>query len=231
MSKETYYFPHDYEPTSDPKIQALLGEYGGIGYGIFWRAVEMLHSEESHKLPLKNYIFLAIAKQMLTSAEQTQAILNFAITTCELFVSDGDFFWSTRVNENFKRREEISEKRAISGRLGVEAKRNLAIAKQNLANTSKEKEKKENKEYTPDFLLFYKTYPKRKAPAEAWKAWKKLNGKRPPIEKIIDAINNQKQTEDWLKNNGQYIPYPATWLNGERWNDEINKENKNWQTF
>jgi hypothetical protein len=134
--KEAYYFSHDYEPTGDPKIQALLGEYGGLGYGVFWRVVEMLHSEETHRLPLKQYVFLAIAKQMLTSAEQIQAMINFAIHTLELFSTDGEFFWSDRVNRNFLRRQEISEKRAVAGRAG-------AIAKQNLAKPGKGKERKE----------------------------------------------------------------------------------------
>jgi hypothetical protein len=139
--KESYYFPHDYDPTSDPKIQALIGEFGAIGYGIYWRIVEMLHSDSLHKLPLKQYIYLAIAKQMLTSAEQTQAIINYCIDVCELFVSDGVFFYSNRVNSNFEKRSEISEKRRVAGRAG-------AIAKQNLAKCSKGKEKKEkeNKE-------------------------------------------------------------------------------------
>ena len=38
---------------------------------------------------------------------------------------------------------------------------------------------------------------------------------------LIDAIEKQKQTPDWNKENGKYIPYPATWLNGRRWEDEI----------
>ena len=33
--KKTFYFSHDFEPTSDPKIQALISEYGGLGYGSF----------------------------------------------------------------------------------------------------------------------------------------------------------------------------------------------------
>jgi hypothetical protein len=142
VGKETYYFSHDYEPTSDPKIQALLGEYGGLGYGVYWRIVEMLHSDESHKLPLKQYVFLAIAKQMLTSAEQIQTIITFATTQCELFISDGEFVWSRRVNDNFLHRKEISEKRALAGRAG-------AIAKQNLAKhgKGKERKRKEKKEY------------------------------------------------------------------------------------
>lgn len=142
MAKETFYFPHDYEPTSDPKIQALLGEHGGLGYGVFWRIVEMLHSTDAHKLPLKPYVFLAIAKQMLANAEQIESIVNFAISPCELFISDGDFFWSGRVNRNFERRSEISKLRAEAGRKG-------AIAKQNLAKPGKEKKRKEKKITTP----------------------------------------------------------------------------------
>lgn len=147
--KEKFYFPHDYEAANDPKLQALLGEYGAIGYGVYWRIVEMLHSDESHKLPLKKYIYIAIAKQMLASVEQIEAIITYAINICELFVCDDDFFWSKRVNSNFDKRLEISEKRRVAGRAG-------AIAKQNLANASKEKEKKEKKikvkEYSKESL-------------------------------------------------------------------------------
>jgi len=147
MTKESYYFPHDYEPTGDPKIQALIGEYGATGYGIFWRVVEMLHSNAEHKLPFKKYIFLAIAKQLLTSVQQTEAIIQYCINDCELFVSDGEFFWSKRVNTNFERRAQISEIRSNAGKAGAIAKQMLAIAKQNQANTSKGKESKvkENK--------------------------------------------------------------------------------------
>jgi plasmid maintenance system killer protein len=140
MSKETFYFPHDYEPTSDPKIQALLGEYGGMGYGVFWRVTEMLHSDENHKIPLKEFIFIAIAKQMLADAKQIQAMLQYSINVCELFESDGEYFWSNRVNENFVRRAEISEKRALAGSMGGKAKQMLSKNKQNVAKERKGKE-------------------------------------------------------------------------------------------
>jgi len=161
MSKEAYYFSHDYDPTGDPKIQALLAEYGGLGYGVFWRITEMLHSDEKHKLPLKQYIFIAIAKQMLTSAEQIEAIIKYCIMVCELFVSDGVYFYSNRVNSNFEKRTELSEKRSLAGKAG-------AIAKQNLANTSKGKERKgkeikgninkEEKSFAPPSLDEVKIY-------------------------------------------------------------------------
>jgi len=148
--KESYYFPHDYDPTGDPKIQALIGEYGAVGYGIFWRIVEMLHSDTDHKLPLKQYIFIAIAKQMLTSAEQTEAIIKYCINVSELFSTDELYFWSNRVNSNFDKRAEISIKRSIAGKAG-------AIAKQNLANASKGKKRKEEESintWKTDFEIY-----------------------------------------------------------------------------
>lgn len=134
MAKDnTFWFPHDYEPTSDFKMQALVGEYGAIGYGLFWRFTEMLHSEQSHMLPMKQYLFLAIAKQMQANAEQVEAVLSFAINTCELFESDGKFFWSNRVNRNLEDRAKISQERSIAGKKGAIAKQLLKANKQTQA--------------------------------------------------------------------------------------------------
>jgi hypothetical protein len=34
------------------------------------------------------------------------------------------------------------------------------------------------------------------------------------------TLKRQKNSHDWTKENGQYIPNPATWLNQGRWMDE-----------
>ena len=136
--KESYYFQHDYEPTSDPKISALLAEYGAEGYGIYWRIVEMLHSNPDHKIPKKKYIYLALAKQLLTNditnANKIEFVITYATDVCELFLPDPDFIISARVLKNFEKREAISEKRSIAGRAGMQArygKDNKAITKAN----------------------------------------------------------------------------------------------------
>ena len=36
---------------------------------------------------------------------------------------------------------------------------------------------------------------------------------------MMQALEKQKASADWQKANGQYIPNPSTWLNGERWED------------
>lgn len=115
MAKETYYFQHDYEPLSDPKLLALVGEFGASGYGIYWRIVEMLHSDEEHKLKHERYVTIAIAKQMQTNVEQVEHVLEFALDVCKLFISDGEYFWSERVFRNMDKRDEISEKRRKAG--------------------------------------------------------------------------------------------------------------------
>jgi hypothetical protein len=145
MAKDAFYFSHDYDPTGDPKIQAMIGEYGAAGYGLFWRIVEMLHAEENHQLPKKEYLFLAIAKQMLTNAEQVVMFIEDCTNRFELFISDGAFFWSNRVYQNIDKKNSISVKRSIAGKEGAIAKQVQAIAKQNEAKERKEKEKKRNK--------------------------------------------------------------------------------------
>ena len=56
---------------------------------------------------------------------------------------------------------------------------------------------------------------------DARKAFDKLNPDDELMGKILKAIEAWKQTDQWKENNGQFIPYPATWLNKHRWEDEI----------
>ena len=71
------------------------------------------------------------------------------------------------------------------------------------------------------FDKFWERYPKKRAKAQAKKAWSKVRLTRGLFAEIIEALEAQKLTPDWQKNEGQYIPLPATWINGQRWEDEI----------
>ena len=113
--KDVYYFPHDYNPTSDPKMLAFIGEFGAVGYGIYWRIVEMLHESAEHTLPLKNYIYLAIAKQMIVDALQVSKIIESCIDDFELFESDEEHFWCNRVLRNVEKRIDLIAKKKKAG--------------------------------------------------------------------------------------------------------------------
>ena len=38
---------------------------------------------------------------------------------------------------------------------------------------------------------------------------------------MIKQVERLKDTEQWKKQNGQFIPYPSTWLNAKGWEDEF----------
>ena len=42
-----------------------------------------------------------------------------------------------------------------------------------------------------------------------------------PVESLVSAIERQKCSLQWSRDNGQYIPNPSTWLNQGRWDDEM----------
>ena len=37
---------------------------------------------------------------------------------------------------------------------------------------------------------------------------------------MIGAVEVQLKSRDWTKDGGAYIPLPATWIRGRRWEDE-----------
>lgn len=70
------------------------------------------------------------------------------------------------------------------------------------------------------FERFYAVYPKKKGKASAVKAFLKIKPTEDLLEKMFQALEWQTKEPDWIKEKGQFIPYPATWLNGRRWEDQ-----------
>lgn len=96
------------------------------------------------------------------------------------------------------------------------------IIKQDTKNKAIKKQNKElNELQEKQFDKFWQAYPKKVSKKQAQKSWKKINPSLELFEKILKALEMVKQTEQWKKDNGKYVPYPATWLNQERWTDEI----------
>jgi len=70
------------------------------------------------------------------------------------------------------------------------------------------------------FDLFWIAYPRKQKKVDAQKAWLQMEKLRPPIEKILAAIESQKRTIQWQKPGGEFIPLPASWLRAGQWDDE-----------
>lgn len=72
----------------------------------------------------------------------------------------------------------------------------------------------------PGFNSFWLAYPKKKSKGQAERAWKKLNPDEQLQNRLLQALERAKKTADWQKERGQFIPYPASWLNAKGWEDE-----------
>ena len=70
------------------------------------------------------------------------------------------------------------------------------------------------------FDQFWQRYPKKKSKGQAEKAWAKINPDEQLHEAILNGLERAKTAGDWQKNNGEFIPHPATWLNAKGWEDE-----------
>lgn len=71
------------------------------------------------------------------------------------------------------------------------------------------------------FEDFWKEYPKKIKKEQARKAWNKLRPAPDLRNAILAAVRKQKLSSDWTKDSGKYIPHAITWLNGRRWEDEV----------
>ena len=75
------------------------------------------------------------------------------------------------------------------------------------------------------FDTFWREYPRKTGKGDARKKFAKALTKT-SFQNIMDALARVKETDQWRKDGGAFIPYPATWLNQERWDDEVQNANR-----
>ena len=92
------------------------------------------------------------------------------------------------------------------------------------ADTDKEckelKNRKKLKSSPPGFDVFWNAFPKKVGKGAAENAWDRIRPNDNQKEKMLRALDWQRQQDQWVKDGGRFIPNPATWLNQGRWEDE-----------
>ena len=140
-------------------------------------------------------------------------------------------FIKSRIDLDLEKWNKTREKRSEAGRKGgKQTQANQAVnVNDNVINIppispkgDKPKKKPETDSFSKSFDDFWKAYPKKVSKSNALKAWKKLKPNDDLVREILSALEKQKQSSQWQKDNGQFIPYPTTWLNGKRWEDDLN---------
>lgn len=124
MNKEAYYFSHDSNARNDEKLLAVRMKHGWEGYGLFWAIIEKMRESSDYVLS-KDYNLLAF--DLRVSSDKIKSIIEefglFELT------ESGKGFYSNRLLDSMNKREEITQKRRESGRIGG-LKKNEANAKQ-----------------------------------------------------------------------------------------------------
>ena len=136
MSKETFYFSHDYNTRNDIKIKRLIVKHGYEGYGIFWALIEDLY-QNANAMPLD---YDCIAYDFRVDSYMIESIIN----DFDLFEVNDDTFGSLSVQRRLNKRNEKSRKARESAmkRWGRDAK---ALNKKCEGNAIKESKVKESK--------------------------------------------------------------------------------------
>ncbi len=93
-------------------------------------------------------------------------------------------------------------------------KSNHSATTYNKGNNSK------NIKNIPNFDLFWLKYPNKKSKKKAQQIWKSRNLEK-KFDEIIAGLDRYIKSDSWNSDGGAYIPHPTTFLNQERWLDDI----------
>ncbi len=74
--------------------------------------------------------------------------------------------------------------------------------------------------YSDEFMVWWNRYPRKESKAKAWEAWERIAPPKPFIDELLAAIEWQSKSDKWVKDGGQYVPMPTTYLNGRKWEDK-----------
>jgi len=154
----------------------------------------------------------------------------------------GYFMIVKQLEKDNERWKNTCKLRSEAGRKGgsvSKSKQKLSKAKQSQANQADNEYEYENdndyedqktkdipqkktkgKPVLENFNEFWSAYPKKVGKKDAVKAWRKLKPDETLTKTILDGVQKWQASKQWAEDGGRFIPHPATFLNGERWNDE-----------
>lgn len=147
MSKESYYFSHDYGSRNDPKLVKVLMKLGQEGKGVYWDIIEMLYEQGG-------YLMLSDCDSYAFALRVDEECITKLINDFNLFENDGEKFWSNSVLSRLDKRDSKSQKAKESAlkrwnkadiNTNASKKNANALRVQSEPNAIKERKEKEKK--------------------------------------------------------------------------------------
>lgn len=227
------YFPHLCKQGKTMYI--LEARYGNDGYAFWFKLLEILATTRGHYFDASDPIQLEFlgAKTRL-SVEKTELLLGLLASIDAIdkgLWQSHKLIWSENLVRNVT---EVYENR--SGLLPEkpyyqEGKLHQNIDNHNINLVSSTDNTQTKLNYTKldktklnnSFNIFWSAYPKKKSRGQAERTFIKINPDEKLLSIMLSTIEKAKKSATWSKENGQFIPYPATWLNAKGWEDEYSE--------
>ena len=217
------WFKHDTGAIKDEKIQALIESEGIIGYALFFIVCELCAEKiKAEQINPK----VAISWRYIELLTRTRRLtIGRVLDTCQ---SLGLLIKHEHPDEMIVEIPKLLKRLDNWTNRSVVATEELPSDFPTNKNKKKNKNKKENKsvEYPSDFLRFWDNYPKKVAKPVAFRAWNHIAPNEQTQGEILAGLGRAKTSEQWAKDEGRYIPNPATFLNQRRWEDEWKQSNQ-----
>lgn len=206
------WFKLDSDWYRDPKIQQLADEYGPKGLLMYVGILSALAERYSGDPTVPITISLrTLSRNLHVSVTKLSRFCHF----CEEVMTLSCRFHDTFVTISYDKFL-IKQHKYFASSVGFlrKSSRQLRI---------KSKEVRTKSIYTLDFEKIWSSYPKKIGKKPAFVSFQRaqING---GIDIVLKAIENQKGCDQWKQEGGKFIPLLASWLNQERWEDEIKKE-------
>lgn len=100
----------------------------------------------------------------------------------------------------------------------------ISIDKNSINNTYVQNPDKSNFFVDKKFIDFWEAYPKKQKKQDTQKWFEKNNPNDELYTKIMNKLRMFKNSKEWKKESGKYVPIPITWLQQKRWEDEIEEK-------
>ena len=231
LKQNADYFSHDNDMRNDEKIKAIRHNFKHDGYSVWNMILEKLCKADNFKIKYTGIDLELMAGDFEIDTARLKDMIDYFIKI-DLLQNETDYIYSKhfidRLQPLFSKRERqrkglslaITKNKGVIVSESTQSKvkeRKGKESKVNITTTTSGKPDKPKSKIEQDFDTFWSVYPKKKSRHDATRAWKKA---KPDITAVLSALSWQKASADWVKDNGQYIPHPATYINRGGYLDE-----------
>jgi len=215
------WFQHDINCHQKEKLSLLISRGGFEAYGRFWGFVELWYSMQLHKdgyVDIMRINESVLLKQLQMNRRSLPKLLQM-FHEClgivfrnisETYPIVYETTWDKSLNFITKR---------IPKKVHSEAEAEADKEKEEREKEKPREPRKPKPKEHPMFAEFWEAYPYKHNKADARKKFNEINPDEVIFDQIIFGLKQHKESHDWIKDNGKWIPAPLKWLRNEEWNN------------